>query len=85
MVASSSASSPPTGLGSGHGPLTRTAVGHAENSPFVRTTQGPGVRIKLDKAPPYELDGGDRKKVRKLRVDIEPGAVEICVPVPSPA
>ena len=38
------------------------------------------MRIKLDRKVPYEIDGGDRKKVRKLRIDIEPDAVEICVP-----
>jgi hypothetical protein len=29
---------------------------------------------------PYELDGGDRTKARKLRVEVEPEAVEVCVP-----
>jgi hypothetical protein len=29
---------------------------------------------------PFELDGGARKKVRKLRVRVEPGAVRVCVP-----
>ena len=30
------------------------------------------MRIKLDRKVLYEIDGGDRKKVRKLRVDVEP-------------
>jgi len=38
------------------------------------------VRIKLDRKVAYELDGGDRKKVRKLRIDVDPEAVKICVP-----
>jgi diacylglycerol kinase (ATP) len=38
------------------------------------------VRIKLDRKVPYEIDGGDRKKVRKLRIEVEPEAVQICVP-----
>ena len=33
------------------------------------------MRIKLDRKVPYELDGGDRKKVRKLRIEVEPEAV----------
>jgi hypothetical protein len=27
-----------------------------------------------------ELDGGERGKVRKLDIEVEPGAVEVCVP-----
>jgi diacylglycerol kinase (ATP) len=65
--------------------MARAVVGNVSKSPQTRTTKVHSVRIKLDKKVPYELDGGDRKKVRKLRVDIEPGAVEICVPVPTPA
>jgi hypothetical protein len=38
------------------------------------------VEIKLDRKVPYEIDGGDRKKVRKLRIEVEPEAVQICVP-----
>jgi diacylglycerol kinase (ATP) len=65
--------------------IARTVVGSASKSPQTRTTKVHSVRIKLDKKIPYELDGGDRKKVKKLRVDIEPSAVEICVPIPTPA
>jgi hypothetical protein len=28
----------------------------------------------------YELDGGDREKVKKFRVDVEPAAVHVRVP-----
>jgi diacylglycerol kinase (ATP) len=62
------------------GTVARAVVGSASKSPHAFTTKGHRVRIKLDRKVPYEIDGGDRKKVRKLRVDIEPGAVEICVP-----
>lgn len=61
----------------------RTAVGSAEKSPFVRITQGRSLRVKLDEETPYELDGGDRKEVRKFKVDIEPGAITLCVPRPA--
>jgi diacylglycerol kinase (ATP) len=63
--------------------IARAVVGNAGNAANAHTTKVHSVRIKLDKKVPYELDGGDRKKVRKLRVDIEPGAVEVCVPVPA--
>ena len=54
--------------------------GHGGKSPHAFTTKAHSVRIKLDRKVPYEIDGGDRKKVRKLRIDVEPDAVEICVP-----
>ena len=59
---------------------TRTALGSADKSPFVRITQARKVRVKLDRKVPYELDGGDRTKVRSFKVDIEPGAITVCVP-----
>jgi diacylglycerol kinase (ATP) len=59
---------------------TRTAVGSAEKSPFVRVTKGRKVRVKLDRKVPYELDGGDRTKVKSFKVDVEPGAITVCVP-----
>lgn len=58
----------------------RTAVGSAEKSPFVRVTQGRKVRVKLDRKVRYELDGGDRKKVKSFKVEVEPGAIAVCVP-----
>lgn len=60
--------------------VARTALGSAEKSPFVRVTQGRKVRVKLDRKVPYELDGGDRKKVKSFKVKVEPGAVTVCVP-----
>jgi YegS/Rv2252/BmrU family lipid kinase len=58
----------------------RTALGSAERSPFVRITQARKVRVKLDRKVPYELDGGDRTKVKSFKVDVEPGAITVCVP-----
>jgi diacylglycerol kinase (ATP) len=58
----------------------RTAVGSAEKSPFVRVTQARKVRVKLDRKVRYELDGGDRKKVKSFKVEVEPGAITVCVP-----
>jgi diacylglycerol kinase (ATP) len=61
----------------------RTAIGDAQKSPFVRVTQGRSVRVKLDRKVRYELDGGDRKKLKSFKVDIEPGAIRVCVPRPA--
>lgn len=58
----------------------RTAVGTSERSPFVRLTQARKVKVKLDRKVRYELDGGDRKKVKKFKVKIEPMAITVCVP-----
>ncbi len=60
--------------------MARTAVGSADASPYTRTTEARSVRIKLDRKVRYELDGGDRTRVKALRVEIEPRAIEVCVP-----
>jgi diacylglycerol kinase (ATP) len=59
---------------------TRTVVGSAEESPYVRVTQGRSVRVKLDRKVRYELDGGDRTKVKKFKVEVQAGAITVCVP-----
>ena len=62
------------------GTIARAVVGTASKSPHAFTTKVHTVRIKLDRKVPYEIDGGDRKKVRKLHIEVEPDAVQICVP-----
>jgi diacylglycerol kinase (ATP) len=62
------------------GTMVRAVVGTASKSPHAQTTKVRSVRIKLDRKVPYEIDGGDRTKARKLRIDVEPEAVRICVP-----
>lgn len=61
--------------------LTRTAVGDPNRSPFVRTTRATRVDVKLRRAMPYELDGGDREATKRLRLRVRPGAVRVRVPV----
>jgi diacylglycerol kinase family enzyme len=60
--------------------LVRTAVGSADRSKFVQTTKAKKIKVKLDRLMPYELDGGDKKAVDRLKIRIEPAAVTICVP-----
>ncbi len=60
--------------------LARTAAGHAERSPFTRTTSARKIDVKLDRKVLYEIDGGDRTKVKSFKVRVEPRAVSICVP-----
>jgi len=60
--------------------VARTVAGTAHESPFVRVTKGRSVAAKLDRKVRYELDGGDRTKVKSFTVEVEPRAVTACVP-----
>ena len=61
--------------------IARTAVGTASKSPFAQTTKASSVKVKLNRKVLYELDGGDRTKVKAFKVKVEAGAISICVPV----
>ena len=60
--------------------LARSALSSATKSPFVHVTKGRSVEVKLNRKVLYELDGGDREKKKTFRVDVQPGAVTVCVP-----
>jgi diacylglycerol kinase (ATP) len=60
--------------------LARTASGHADKSPFVQTTSGRAFDIRLRHPVPYELDGGEREPVKRLKVAVVPEAITVCVP-----
>jgi YegS/Rv2252/BmrU family lipid kinase len=60
--------------------LARTVAGTPSKSPFVQTTTARSVQVKLSRKVLYELDGGDRAKTKSLRVEVEPRAVDVCVP-----
>jgi diacylglycerol kinase (ATP) len=63
--------------------LARTTVGDPNRSPFVRTTKASSVDVALDRKVRYELDGGDRSKVKSFRVEVEERALRVCVPRPD--
>ena len=63
--------------------IARTAVGTTAKSPFVQVTRARTIEVTLGKKVLYELDGGDREKVKSFEIEVEPGAMEICVPVSS--
>jgi diacylglycerol kinase (ATP) len=63
--------------------LARTAVGDPNRSPFVRTTKASSVAVTLDRKVRYELDGGDRGKVKGFKVEVEERALNVCVPRPD--
>lgn len=60
--------------------IARTATGRTAKSPFVQVTKAKKVSVELDRKVPYELDGGDRKKTRRLKAKVEPGALSVRVP-----
>ncbi len=66
--------------------IARATVGDAHDSPFVRVTKARSVKVKLDRKVLYELDGGDRSKVKSFKAEVRPSAIEVCVPaLPTPA
>ena len=60
--------------------LGRSVVGDVSSSPFVQSTTGTCFVVGLKKRLPYELDGGDRKETKKLKVAVKPGAITVSVP-----
>jgi diacylglycerol kinase family enzyme len=60
--------------------IARAAVGTPSKSPFAKTTKARSVEVKLNRRTRYELDGGDRTKVKAFKVKVEAGAINVCVP-----
>jgi diacylglycerol kinase (ATP) len=60
--------------------LGRAAVGDVSGSPFVETTWGKAFDVRFDQGIPFEVDGSDRKKTKRLKVKVKPSAITICVP-----
>ncbi len=60
--------------------LGRAARKQADQSPFVHTTRGKKVDVRLDKASLYELDGGSRSKVKRLKYRVKHHAITVRVP-----
>jgi YegS/Rv2252/BmrU family lipid kinase len=60
--------------------IARAAVGSASNSPFAQATKARSVKVKLNRKVLYELDGGDRAKVKSFKAKIKAGAITVCVP-----
>jgi YegS/Rv2252/BmrU family lipid kinase len=60
--------------------LGKTAIGRPESSPFVGAATGTKIDVRMSRAMPYELDGGDRPPTKKLKYRVKPAAVTVCVP-----
>jgi diacylglycerol kinase (ATP) len=60
--------------------IARSAMSSASKSPFVHITKAHSVEVKLPRKVLYELDGGERTKSKRFRVEVQPAAVNVCVP-----
>jgi YegS/Rv2252/BmrU family lipid kinase len=60
--------------------IARTAVGSAAQSPFVQATKAERIDVELSRKVLYELDGGERKEVKRLKVKVKPAAITVMVP-----
>jgi YegS/Rv2252/BmrU family lipid kinase len=65
--------------------VARAVGGDPNKSPFVRITRAHTVHVELERKVRYELDGGDRSKVRRFDIQVEPGALQVCVPQSVPS
>jgi diacylglycerol kinase (ATP) len=60
--------------------IVRTVAGSSSVSPFVEVTKARSANVQFDRKVLYELDGGDRKEVKTLDIEVEPRAIDVCVP-----
>ena len=60
--------------------VARTAIGSVGQSPFVQATKIERVDAEFDRKVLYELDGGERKEVKRLKVKVKPEALTVRVP-----
>ncbi|MFI5491265.1 diacylglycerol/lipid kinase family protein [Actinoplanes sp. NPDC051859] len=60
--------------------MGRMAAGRSADSPFVHMTRARQIDVKLEEPLMYELDGGAREAVKRIRVEVAPAAVKVCVP-----
>jgi diacylglycerol kinase (ATP) len=64
--------------------MARVAVKTVDDAPHARTTKATRVKVRFDRKVLYEVDGGDREKVRSLKIRVIPRGLVVCVP-PGPA
>jgi YegS/Rv2252/BmrU family lipid kinase len=62
--------------------LGQISAGHADRSPFIRTTRAKRISVKLGAPLAYELDGGARPKTKRIKSKVVPAAITVCVPDP---
>ncbi|MEZ0070957.1 diacylglycerol kinase family protein [Planotetraspora sp. GP83] len=60
--------------------LGRMSAGRAEDSPFVRVTRARKISVKLGTPMAYELDGGARGEVKRVKIKVVPRGITLCLP-----
>jgi YegS/Rv2252/BmrU family lipid kinase len=60
--------------------LGRMAAGRTDRSPFVRMTRAKKIDVRFAAPTTYELDGGARKEVTRLKAAVVPDAITVRVP-----
>jgi diacylglycerol kinase (ATP) len=68
------------GLGDWARTMAQTVIGTATKSPFVQATKAKKIVVELSRKVPYELDGGERDAVKRIKAKVEPGALKVRVP-----
>jgi len=68
------------GLGQWARTMARTALGTTSKSPFIQVTKAKKVDVELSRKVRYELDGGTRGTVKRLKARVEPKAITVRVP-----
>ena len=46
----------------------------------MQVTRGKRFKLKFERPVRYEIDGGARRLTKKLRIDVNPASVTVCVP-----
>lgn len=64
--------------------LGQMSAGRSDESPFVRMTRARKISVKLGAPMTYELDGGAKDSVTRLKAKVVPGGITVRVPVPGP-
>ncbi|MEV4098358.1 diacylglycerol/lipid kinase family protein [Streptosporangium saharense] len=60
--------------------LGRMSTGRSDESPFVRMTRARKVTVRLGAPMTYELDGGAKGTVTRLKAKVVPGGITVRVP-----
>jgi len=68
------------GLGEWARTMAHTAIGATSKSPFVQATKAKKVDAELSRKVRYEVDGGERTTVKRLKAKVEPKAITVRVP-----
>lgn len=64
--------------------VARTAIGSVGQSPLVQATKAERIDVEFDRKVLYELDGGERREVKRLKVKVKPSALTVSVPTEEP-